>query len=139
MLQERTDILDEDRAIIEGMLKKRFNPYLRRHEWATENASRMNDMVFNQNIGHGPGSRMRQVYVHELGNEGNIELKIMKGLMTREQSLSPGQKARLVRYCPECREPNEDSDKVCFNCGCPLSIEERLKAQAETEKFAKEY
>ena len=138
MLKERTNISDEERAIITRLQKKPHYPYLLRHDYATQNATKYTDMEFNQIMGWSPFSQMRHVYVQETGNEGNRKVKIRKGLISEEETLSPAQIRLTPQYCWKRREPNEDSDKVCIKCGVYLTQEDMLKAKAEAEKFVEE-
>lgn len=127
--------LPEHREIIRGLQHKPKFPYLRRHEFASENAPKMSDLVFNQLMGHSSASKMRQVYVKELGNEGNREYLIMKGILTREETLSPAQLRREPKYCPICKTPNEQTAKFCFKCNFVISQEGLWEVKEEEKEI----
>jgi hypothetical protein len=53
-------------------------PYLQRHGFATEIAPKVPQSVFNQLMGHSKRSNLQEVYVNDLGTEGNRELLIAR-------------------------------------------------------------
>jgi hypothetical protein len=93
----RPDIPLEDRAAVRSLIydKPRF-PYRRRHEFASENYHKLPTSAFNQLMGYPKNSRMHEIYVHELGNEGNRELLIARGIIDREETISSAQ----INYNP---------------------------------------
>jgi len=138
MLENRKNIPQHDRQIIKQLQQKPTYPYLRRHEFATENAPKVSSLVFNQLMGHSSNSKMREVYTHELGSEGNKEFLIMKGILTREETLSPSQIRRTPKYCPMCNEPNEQNAKFCFKCNFVVSQEGFWETREEEKKVLNE-
>jgi hypothetical protein len=118
--------------------EKKKGPYLRRHEFATEFAPKRSDLTFNQLMGHSTASKMRQVYVKELGNEGMREHLIEKGLITREETMSPAQVRLKAKYCPICKEPNKHDALFCFKCGFTISNEGVWQVREEERKTVRE-
>jgi hypothetical protein len=85
-----------------------------RHEFATEIAPKVPQYVFNQLMGHFRTSKMYDVYVQNLGDEGNRELLISGGILTREATVSKAQQGRQPKYCPICHEANKQNADFCF-------------------------
>jgi hypothetical protein len=105
-----------------------------RHEFATEVAPKLSRLSFNQLMGHSESSKMQDVYVQALGNEGNMELQIMKGIRTREDTISPVQAQMRPKYCPVCGESNKQAADFCFKCNWIISkkgVEDVKKKDAE--------
>jgi hypothetical protein len=132
------NVSPEEKLMLHSLIyDKPHYPYVRRHEFASEWAPRTSRLVFNQLMGHSPMSKMQDVYVHALGNEGVRELEIAKGIRTREETLSPAQLELQPKYCPICKEPNRHNSKFCFKCDFIISkegwLEDREK-EAETLK-----
>ena len=133
------DVSLEEKAIIKNLIyNKPHYPYLRRHEFATEYAPKRSDLVFNQLMGHSTMSKMRQVYVKELGTEGHREHLIQKGILTRDEMISPAEVRMQPKPCPICHEPNKQDAKFCFKCNFIISQEGYLETKAEEEKAARE-
>jgi hypothetical protein len=101
-LLDRPDISLEDKAALRSLIyDKPHFPYLRRHEFSTEIVPRTSRQVFSQLVGHSPNSTMQDFYIHEMGNEGVRELEIIKGIRTREETVSPPSPGRRVEL-PQC-------------------------------------
>jgi hypothetical protein len=116
-LLARPDIPLEDRAVVRSLIydKPRF-PYMRRHEFASENYHKLPTSAFNQLMGYPKNSRMHEIYVHELGNEGNRELLIARGIIDREETISSAQIKLQPKYCPICHKPNKQEAFFCSKC-----------------------
>lgn len=134
----RSDLSVEDKETIMRLLKKPHFPYIRRHEFATEWASKLSDTAFNQIMGHSPGSRMRQTYVREAGIEGSRELLIAKGVITREDTLSPAQIKLQAKTCNFCHSANKHDARICVSCNAVISNEGYWEEKEETAKTKKE-
>jgi integrase len=102
-LLDRPDISLEEKAILKSIIyDKPHFPYMRRHEFASEIAPTHSRLAFNQLMGHSDNSNLQEVYVHAKGNEGLRELQISKGIITREETISPAQIELQPKYCPIC-------------------------------------
>ena len=144
-LLDRPEISLQEKAALRSLIyDKPHYPYLRRHEFASYWAPRTSRSVFNQLLGHSPSSKMQDVYVHEIGNEGVRELEIARGIRTREDTISPAEIELQPKYCPICHESNKHNAKFCFKCNFVISKEgwledkekevEALKKNEEIEK-----
>jgi integrase len=145
LLLQRPEIPLEDKAAIKRLLKKPHYPYLQRHGFATEIAPKVPQYVFNQLMGHSKGSQLQDVYVNDLGTEGNRELQIAKGLITREETVVPAKLELQPKYCPICHEANKHNADFCFKCNWVISKkgmqevrESDAKALEEAEQTKRE-
>jgi hypothetical protein len=127
---ESPDVLPEDKPLINELLKKRWNPHIRRHSAITEKSRVLKEHVLRQHCGWTPGSQMHLKYLHYFGNESNESLLEAYGLVDHGiqiNQLSPKQ-------CPNCSEPNKIDSKFCAKCRLVLSYsayEETLKLQEQ--------
>ena len=137
-LLDRPDISLEEKATLKSIIyDKPHIPYVRRHEFSSEIAPRLSQQAFNQLLGHSKTSRMYEVYVHELGTEGNRELMIARGIIDRQETISPAQMELQPKYCPICKEPNKHNAKFCFKCNFIISKEgwlEDKEKEAEAQR-----
>jgi integrase len=141
LLQQRPEIPTEEKAVIKRLLKKPHYPYLRRHEFATEIAPKVPQYVFNQLMGHSKSSQLQDVYVNDLRTEGNRELQIAKGLITREETVSTAKLELQPKYCPICHEANKHNVDFCFSCNWVLSkkgMQEVRESDAKALEEAKQ-
>ena len=77
----------EDKNKIRELLKKPWNPYIRRHTGLTEKSKLkyINEHQLRQHAGWSPRSQMHLKYIHYFGNEASDSLLEAYGLVTREQ------------------------------------------------------
>jgi hypothetical protein len=61
-------VAPEDKRIIEALLHKPWNPYIRRHTALTEKAAQLSSALFNQHGGWSATSKMPRLYAHFFGN-----------------------------------------------------------------------
>jgi Phage integrase family len=137
-LLDRPDISLEEKATIRSLISKPCHPYLQRHAFATDIVHKISQLSFNQLMGHSRTSRMYDVYVQDLGVEGNRELQIARGIITREESMSTAEVKMQPKFCPICHESNKHDAKFCFKCNFIISHEGYLEAKEEEEKAAKD-
>jgi len=138
-LLERGDVPLQDKAALKSLIyDKPHFPYLLRHEFASEYAPKLSRLSFNQLMGHSESSKMQDVYVQSLGNEGNTELQIMRGIRTREDTLSPVQAQLQPKYCPICKEANKQTADFCFKCNWIISKKGVEQVKEKDEATAKE-
>jgi Phage integrase family len=115
-LLTKPDVPLEDKAALESLIHdKPHFPYMRRHEFASENYHKLPTSAFNQLMGYS-NSRMHEIYVHELGNEGNRELLIARVIIDKAETISPTQIQLQPKYCPICHESNKQDADFCFKC-----------------------
>jgi integrase len=119
-LLDSPGVLPEDKEKIKQLLKKPWNPYLRRHTALTEKSTILREHVLRQHAGWSIGSQMPQKYLHYFGNESSESLLEAYGIVTKDQKpfevLKPKQ-------CPNCSEPNKPDSKFCTKCRMVLTYD----------------
>ena len=144
-LLEDPGINPEDKQKIRDLLKKPWNPYIRRHSALTEKSIMVKEPVLKQHAGWSPRSNMHLKYLHYFGNESNESLLEAYGLVTPDEGradifvLKPKQ-------CPNCSEPNKPDGKFCAKCRMVLTydaynetIEEKQQKESEVKELKKKY
>jgi hypothetical protein len=131
-LLESPNVFPEDKLRIRELLKKPWNPYIRRHSALTEKSTILKEHVLRQHAGWSGSSQMHLKYLHYFGNESNESLLEAYGIIT------PGQQIDLLRpkQCPNCNEPNKIDSKFCAKCRMVLTYDaynETLEKQQESE------
>ena len=95
------NVLPEDKAKILELLKKPWNPYIRRHSALTEKSKILKEHTLRQHAGWSVTSNMHQKYIHYFGNESNESILEAYGLINKNKEeidkLRPKQ-------CPNCNE-----------------------------------
>jgi hypothetical protein len=94
----------EDKHEIRILLKKPWNPYIRRHSALTEKSALLKEHHLRQFAGWSPGSNMHLKYLHFFGNESNKSLLEAYGIVSKDQKLPDSLRPKL---CPNCNEPNK--------------------------------
>jgi integrase/recombinase XerD len=119
----------EDKNKIQQLLKKPWNPYIRRHSGLTEKSRMIREHPLRQYAGWSMRSQMHLKYIHYFGNEACDNILEACGVVTKD-------KAQLdtLRYkqCPNCNEPNKPASRFCAKCTMVLTYD------AYTETVAKE-
>ena len=118
-LLESPNVLPEDKQKIKELLKKPWNPYIRRHSALTEKSTILKEHVLRQHAGWTPGSQMHLKYLHYFGNESSESLLEAYGIVT------PGQQIDQLKpkQCPNCSEPNKPDSKFCAKCRMVLTYD----------------
>ncbi len=116
------NILVEDKNKIRELLKKPWNPYIRRHSGLTEKSKmkQINEIQLKQLAGWSARSQMPQKYIHYFGNEASESLLEAYGIVTRNQELA---KTLLYKQCPHCNEPNKPESRFCAKCNMILTYD----------------
>jgi hypothetical protein len=134
-------ISEEDKRKIRDLLKKKWNPYVRRHTAATEISKALKDSVLiDQYMGWSHAGNTRQKYQHYYNDDSfDAMLTVMDGLQPTT-AISSGKKRGLLkpRQCPNCEEPNTPETKFCIKCRYVLSYDAYNETIEEKEKAAKE-
>jgi len=107
------NITPEDKQKIEQLLKKPWNPYVRRHSALTDKSKILKEHTLRQYAGWTIGSNMPQKYLHYFGNEASESLLEAYGIITNDQKLSD---ALRPKQCPNCAEPNKPDSRFCAKC-----------------------
>ena len=131
-LLESPTVLPEDKQQIAELLKKPWNPYIRRHSALTEKARMLKEPILKMHAGWTPRSQMHLMYEHWFGNESNESLLEAYGIVTSGQQIDQ----LRPKQCPNCSEPNKPDSKFCNKCRMVLTYDaysETLESQKEKE------
>jgi integrase/recombinase XerD len=131
-LLESPEVLPEDKQKIRELLKKPWNPYIRRHSALTEKSTILKEHVLRQHAGWSGSSQMHLKYLHYFGNESNESLLEAYGIIDKGIQLDQ----LRPKQCPNCNEPNKVDSKFCSKCRMVLSYDaynETLDKQQEEE------
>jgi integrase len=112
--------IEEDRKQMQNLLRKPFNPYIRRHSSLTEKARILNESTLRVYSGWSCNSNMPSRYVHYFGDEANEDLLVAYGLKSKDKVIETKLKSR---HCPNCNNPNPPQTKYCHSCGLVLSFD----------------
>ena len=118
-LLEDPKVLPEDKVKIRELLKKPWNPYIRRHSALTEKSQLLKENVLRQYAGWSMGSNMHLKYLHYFGNESNQNILEAYGLKPKAQEIDK----MKPRQCPNCSELNKIDSKFCVKCRMVLSYD----------------
>ena len=99
-LLDSPDVLPEDKPRIRELLKKPWNPYIRRHSALTEKSIILKEHVLRQHAGWIFSSQMHLKYLHYLGNESNESLLEAYGLVDKGIQIDQ----LRPKQCPNCNE-----------------------------------
>ena len=119
-LSRDSTIPNEDRQRISGLLKKPWNPYIRRHSSLTAKSKFLHGLVFNQHAGWTPRSQMNLKYVHYFGNESSESILQEYGILPKDNEEIDALKSE---QCPNCNEPNKPDSKFCAKCRMVLTYD----------------
>lgn len=118
-LLELPSVAPEDKKLIVELLKKPWNPYIRRHSALTEKAKFLKEPILKMHAGWSPRSQMHLKYEHWFGNESSESLLEAYGLVDQGvfiDQLKP-------RNCTNCNEPNKPDSRFCGKCRMVLSYD----------------
>jgi integrase/recombinase XerD len=118
-LLESPSVLPEDKQQIAELLKKPWNPYIRRHSALTEKARILKEPILKMHAGWSPRSQMHLMYEHWFGNESNESLLEAYGIVTSGQQIDQ----LRPKQCPNCSEPNKPDSKFCAKCRMVLTYD----------------
>jgi hypothetical protein len=113
-------MLPEDKQRVVELLKKPWNPYIRRHSALTEKSKILKESTLRQHSGWSPRSQMHLKYLHYFGNESTESLLEAYGIVSKDQQLSDALKPK---QCPNCNEPNKLDSKFCAKCRMVLTYD----------------
>ena len=130
----------EDKNKIQNLLKKPWNPYIRRHSGLTEKSKlkQLNEYQLRQYAGWSPRSQMHLKYIHYFGNEASESLLEAYGIVTSDKELT-----NILQYkqCPNCAEPNKPENQFCVSCKMVLTFgvyHETLEKEKKRESELKD-
>jgi integrase/recombinase XerD len=120
----------EDKQKIKELLKKPWNPYVRRHSALTMKSKILKESILRQHAGWTPGSNMHLKYLHYFGNESNESLLEAYGLIDKSIQIDQ----LKSRQCPNCSESCKPDSRFCARCHMVLKYD----AYEETVQNKKE-
>lgn len=123
-------VLLEDKQKIEQLLKKPWNPYIRRHSALTEKCTILKEHVLRQHAGWSIGSQMPQKYLHYFGNESSESLLEAYGLVAKGQQVDQ----LRPKQCPNCNEPNKPDSRFCAKCRMVLTYDAYSETVEQKER-----
>ena len=142
-LLQNPNVQLEDKQKIKELLKKPWNPYIRRHSALTEKSKILKEHTLRQFAGWAIGSNMPQKYLHYFGNEASESLLEAYGIVTKD---SQQKDALRPKQCPNCNEPNKPDCKFCAKCRMVLTydaytetLEKEQENETEIQKLKEEY
>lgn len=118
-LLESPDVFPEDKQKIVELLKKPWNPYIRRHSALTEKSTLLKEHVLRQHAGWSGSSQMHLKYLHYFGNESNESLLEAYGLIDKGIQIDQ----LRPKQCPNCNEGNKTDSKFCAKCRMVLTYD----------------
>ena len=92
----------DDKHKIKELLKKPWNPYIRRHSALTQKSLFLKEHVLRMHAGWSPRSQMHLKYLHYFGNESSDSILEAYGIITKDKVDSRFES----KQCPNCQEPN---------------------------------
>ncbi|MGA9152543.1 MAG: hypothetical protein WBZ36_18355, partial [Candidatus Nitrosopolaris sp.] len=133
-LLKNANVPPEDKQKITELLKKPWNPYIRRHSALTEKSAILKEHHLRQYAGWSIRSHMPEKYLHYFGNESSEGILTAYGINTKDNH----QSSNILRpkQCPNCNEPNKPDGKFCTKCRMVLTYDaynETLEKQQEKE------
>src|SRR5919197_1224857 len=79
------NVSNEDKQKISELLKKPWNPYIRRHSSLTEKSTILKEHTLRQFAGWSAGSNMHLKYLHYFGNESNDSILEAYGIIPKDR------------------------------------------------------
>jgi len=128
----------EDKNKIQQLLKKPWNPSVRRHSGLTEKSKMIHNKCLNEHqlrqyAGWSARSQMPLRYLHYFGNEASESLLEAYGVVTTDHKQI---NALQYKQCPNCNEPNKPNGRFCVKCDMVLTYDaysETIEKQKQTE------
>jgi integrase/recombinase XerD len=132
-LLENPNIPEEDKQRIRELLKKPWNPYIRRHSSLTEKSAILKEHHLRQFAGWSAASNMHLKYLHYFGDESNDSILQAYGIIPKDLEAAD---VLRPKQCPNCNEPNKPDSKFCAKCRMVLTYDaynETLEGQKQKE------
>jgi integrase/recombinase XerD len=112
-------VSQEDKQKIQELLKKPWNPYIRRHSALTHKSKLLKEHILRQFAGWTANSNVPQRYINYFGDEASESVLQAYGIIPAN-----GQNNILKgRQCPNCNEPNKPDSKFCAKCRMVLTYD----------------
>lgn len=120
-----------DKSHIKELLKKPWNPYIRRHSALTDKSLFLKEHVLRQHAGWSPRSQMHLKYLHYFGNESSDSILEAYGIITKDKAHSDSLRSK---QCTNCDEPNRPDSKFCAKCRMVLTYDAYSETVEEQKK-----
>jgi integrase/recombinase XerD len=141
-LLESPAVPPEDKLNIKELLKKPWNPYIRRHSALTQKAQLLKEPLLKAYAGWSQSSQMNLKYEHWFGNESSDTLLQAYGMSIGSSAKNkPLSDTLKPKQCPNCNESNIPDSKFCSKCRMVLTYdayEETLEEQKNKDKRLEE-
>src|SRR5919198_1881722 len=134
-LLEGPTVPPEDKQKIRELLKKPWNPYIRRHSSLTEKSGILKEHHLRQFAGWSPSSNMHIKYLHYFGNESNESILEAYGIIPKDRGVGD---VLRPKQCPNCNEPNKPDSKFCAKCRMVLTYDAYNETIEEKEQKDKD-
>jgi hypothetical protein len=134
-LLEDPNVPAEDKNKIREILKKPWNPYIRRHSALTEKSTILREHTLRQHAGWSGRSQMHLKYLHYFGNESSEGILEAWGIMPKDKQQSDALKPK---QCPNCKEPNKPDSRFCAKCRMVLTYDAYNETVEQNEKKDKQ-
>jgi integrase/recombinase XerD len=121
-LLEDPSVSPEDKIKIKDLLRKPWNPYIRRHSALTQKAKILKEPILKAHSGWSQSSQMHLKYEHWFGNESSEALLEAYGVLTPKDS-NPYIDTFKPKACPNCSESNIPDSKFCKKCRMVLTYD----------------
>jgi hypothetical protein len=125
------NVPEEDKQKLAVLLKKPWNPYIRRHSALTEKSSFLKEHILRQHAGWSPRSQMHLKYIHYFGNESSESILEEYGIIPKEKQQTD---VLMSKQCPNCDEPNKPDSKFCAKCRMVLTYDTYNETVGEYEQ-----
>jgi integrase len=142
-LLDDPNVPQEDKQRIAELLKKPWNPYIRRHSSLTEKSGILKEHHLRQFAGWAAGSKMHLKYLHYFGNESNDSILQAYGIIPKDGEVAD---VLTPKQCPNCNEPNKPDSKFCAKCRMVLTydaynetFEKQQEKESEVQKLQQKY
>lgn len=129
-LNKNPTVSPEDKRAISELLKKPWNPYIRRHSALTEKSQLLKEHVLRQHAGWSVSSRMPQRYLHYFGNESSESILEAYGLKPKAEDIDK----MKPKQCPNCAESNKIDSKFCAKCRMVLTYDAYSDMEEEKQE-----
>lgn len=120
----------EDKMDLAELLKKPWNPYIRRHSALTEKSKFLKESILRQHAGWTNNSGMPNIYLHYFGNESSESILEAYGLKPKFEEIDK----MKPKECPNCNEPNKIDSKFCAKCRMVLSYDAYTETVEEKQE-----
>jgi len=143
LLKNSDSVPLKDKERIRELLRKPWNPYIRRHSALTDKSLFLKEHVLRQHAGWSPRSQMHLKYLHYFGNESSDSILEAYGIITKDKTHSDSLRSKL---CPNCNEPNKPDSKFCAKCRMVLTydaysetLEKEQQKESEVQNIKEKY